>query len=264
MIFPKLSSYFLLILVLATFLTLHSCQAAVPADALTAQTPPSHAQWDALLKKHVAADGMVDYKGFEKDKQKLESYINTLQKGVPDPKKWSTEEQLAYWINAYNAFTVKLIVDNYPLKSIKDLNSKIAIPTVNTIWDDKFFTLGGQPFSLNMIEHTILRKDFNEPRIHFAINCASISCPVLLDEAFTASKLESQLEKQTRLFINDPGKNRITAQNPKVSSLFNWFGEDFQKNGSLIQYLNRYSKTKINPKAKISFLDYNWDLNEQK
>lgn len=248
---------------LASAFILHSCQAGTPSDALTLQNPPSHAQWDALLKKHVTTNGMVDYKGFLIDQAKLDAYLSKLQEGIPDTKTWSREEQLAYWINAYNAFTVKLIVENYPLKSIKDLNSKIAVPTINTIWDKKFFTLGGQPYSLNMIEHSILRKNFEEPRIHFAINCASISCPVLLNEAFTASKLEKQLEKQTRQFINDPTKNKISAKSPEVSSIFNWFGEDFKKKGSLIQYLNRYSKTKISPNAKISFLEYDWSLNEK-
>jgi hypothetical protein len=248
----------------AFFLLLSSCQAGVPADARQGQTPPSHTEWNSLLKKHVASNGNVDYKGFKKDIDQLNAYLKTLQAGVPDPKTWSKQEQLAYWINAYNAFTVKLIVDNYPVKSIKDLNSAIAIPTINSIWDDKFFTLGGKKFSLNMIEHDILRKDFNEPRIHFAINCASVSCPVLLNEAFTASKLEKQLEKQTREFINDPTKNSISANNVKVSSIFDWFGSDFKNNGSIIDFLNRYSKTKINPNAKLNFLKYNWDLNEQK
>lgn len=243
---------------------LPSCHAGVTSEAATVQTPPSHAQWDALLKKHVAPDGMVDYRGFIKDRQKLKTYLKLLQAGVPDPLAWSREEQLAYWINAYNAFTVKLIIDNYPLQSIKELNRKMAAPTNKTIWDKKFFTLAGQPFSLNMIEHGILRKEFIEPRIHFAINCASVSCPVLLNEAYTAVKLEQQLERQTRQFINDPSKNKLSAQNPEVSYIFNWFADDFIKNSNLIQFLNRYSKTKINPNAKISFLEYDWNLNEQK
>lgn len=251
------------LLMVACSLVLYSCHAGIPTDAAFLQSPPSHAQWDALLKKHVAANGDVDYKGFIKDKQKLNSYLKLLQAGVPNAKTWSREEQLAYWINAYNAFTVKLIVDNYPLKSIKDLNSIIAVPTINSIWDDKFFTLGGEKFSLNMIEHGILREDFNEPRIHFAVNCASVSCPVLLNEAYTAAKLEKQLEKQTTQFINDASKNKITANKPNISSIFNWFGGDFKKNGSIIEFLNRYSKTKIHPNVKLSFLEYNWDLNEQ-
>lgn len=258
----KYSTFLTLVQLISTFF-LTSCHAGAPSDAQTQQRAPSHAQWDALLKKHVTADGWIDYKGFKKDQAKLDSYLGKLQEGVPDPKTWSREEQLAYWINAYNAFTVKLIIDNYPLKSIKNLNSSIAVPTINTIWDKKFFTLGGQPYSLNMIEHSILRKNFDEPRIHFAINCASVSCPVLLNEAYNASRLENQLEKQTRQFINDPTKNKISARNPSVSSIFNWFGEDFKKKGTLVEYLNRYSKIKINPNAKISFLEYDWNLNEK-
>ena len=245
-------------------ISLTSCQAGVSSEAKYLQELPSHAQWNALVKKHVAPNGLVNYKGFLKDRQQLNSYLKLLQQGVPNPKTWTKEEQLAYWINAYNAFTVKLIIDNYPLKSIKDLNDKIAIPTVNTIWDDKFFKLGGQPFSLNMIEHGVLRKNFNEPRIHFAINCASISCPELLNEAYTAQNLELQLEKQATRFINDPTKNKLSATNLKVSSIFNWFQEDFVKTGTLTAFLNRYAKIKIRPDATITYLDYNWKLNEQK
>lgn len=228
------------------------------------QNSPNHAQWDALLKKHVNQEGLVNYKGFIKDKQQLESYLKLLQTKTPDPKSWNKEEQLAFWINAYNAYTVKLIIDNYPLKSIQELDSKVAAPTAKSIWDHKFIPLLGKKMSLNMIEHDILRKEFNEPRIHFAINCASISCPVLLNEAFTASKLERQLDKQTNRFINDPSKNKLSAKSPKVSSIFNWFGDDFKKNESLIHFLNRYAKVKIDPNATLTFLAYNWDLNEQK
>ena len=241
-----------------------SCQAGVPVEAKTIQEPPSHAIWTSLLQEHVQPDGLVDYKGFIKDRQQLNAYLTLLQAGVPDPDTWTKEERLAYWINAYNAFTVKLIIDNYPLKSIKDLNSTLAIPTVNTIWDQKFFKLGGAEFSLNMIEHEILRKEFKEPRIHFAINCASISCPALLQEAYTAAQLDEQLEEQTKRFINDPSRNRLGANKLRLSSIFNWFGSDFKRNGTLVEFLNRYSDTQINPSAPISYLDYNWNLNEQK
>jgi hypothetical protein len=258
----KYNKFVFLVIIVSTIL-LHSCYASSPDNAIILQKPPSHELWNTLLKKHVTSDGWVNYKGFKKDQAKLETYLKILKKGVPDPKSWSQEEQLAYWINAYNAFTVKLIIDNYPLKSIKDLNSTLAIPTVNTIWDKKFFNLGGQAYSLNMIEHSILRKNFDEPRIHFALNCASVSCPVLLNEAYSADILEKQLEQQTKEFINDPTKNSISTKNPNISSLFNWYGEDFKKKGTLIEYLNSYSKVKINPNARISFLDYDWNLNEK-
>ncbi|WP_018478219.1 DUF547 domain-containing protein [Pontibacter roseus] len=239
-----------------------SCLGSAPAGASQAIAKPDHQRWTQLLQKHVAADGDVDYKGMKQDRKELQLYLNQLSKGVPDPKTWSREEQLAYWINAYNAYTVKLIVDNYPLKSIKDLNATVSVPLVNTIWDDKFIKLGGKEYSLNDIEHRILRKEFDEPRIHFAVNCASKSCPKLSREAYTASKLEKQLEEQTLGFINDPKHNRITPDNPKVSAIFDWFGGDFKKKGSLTDFINRYSKVKIKPGANITFLDYDWNLNE--
>nr|WP_262914591.1 DUF547 domain-containing protein [Pontibacter vulgaris] len=235
-----------------------ACQAQPAANQLKA----NHILWTQLLQKHVEPNGNVSYKGFIQDKAKLDMYLAQLSKGIPDEKTWSTEEQLAYWINAYNAFTVKLIVDNYPVKSIKDLNGKLAVPLINTVWDKKFFKLGGVAYSLNNIEHDILRRKFKEPRIHFAINCASRSCPVLRREAYTAAKLELQLTEQTRLFLNDPTKNRITPEKPKLSSIFNWFSSDFTKNGSLVSFINQYAKVKIKPGAEITYLDYDWSLNE--
>ncbi|MCA6073648.1 DUF547 domain-containing protein [Fulvivirga sedimenti] len=223
---------------------------------------PSHELWDELLKAHVRADGMVDYKGFIKEREKLEEYLEVLAAGAPDPAMWSEEQQLAYWINAYNAFTVKLIVDNYPIESIKDLNPAIAIPTVSTVWNKKFFKIGGVEMSLDQIEHDILRKDFQEPRIHFAINCASVSCPPLRPEAFVADKIDRQLDAQAVDFINDASRNLISATNPQISKIFSWFSGDFKKNGTLIEFLNRYSQTRIQPDADIDYLDYDWALND--
>jgi hypothetical protein len=156
---------------------------------------PSHQAFDELLKKHVTKDGIVDYKGFIQDKAKLEKYLDLLSNNAPDRGKWSKDEQLAYWINAYNAFTVKLIVDNYPVKSIQDFIPTVKIPLVNTVWHIKFFKIGGKEASLDEIEHKILRKEFEEPRIHFAINCASFSCPPLLNEAFFPEKIDQQLDR---------------------------------------------------------------------
>lgn len=225
-------------------------------------TPPSHQIWDQLLKANVSSSGIVNYKGFIKEKAKLEQYLKLISENAPDRKTWSKQEQLAYWINAYNAFTVKLIVDNYPVKSIRDLGPELKIPLIKDVWHYKFFKIGGVESSLDEIEHSILRKEFEEPRIHFAVNCASVSCPPLLNEAFMASKLEAQLDKVARGFINDSSRNKITADNAQISSIFSWFKGDFTKKGSLIDFLNLYSKVKIKPTAKISHLDYNWNLNE--
>lgn len=250
------------LLLLAFFsLLLYSCPGASTLGA-AGTSPPSHQPWNELLQQHVHANGNVDYKGFIKDKAKLQRYLNLLSNNPPDKKTWSEAEQLAYWINAYNAFTVKLIIDNYPVKSITDLHPRLYVPGMNTVWHKKFFKIGSKEASLDEIEHQILRKQFNEPRIHFAINCASVSCPPLRNEAYTAAKLDKQLDEQARQYINNPAHNKITPNKIVVSQIFNWFKEDFTKKGSLIDYLNKYSKTRINPGAEIDHMKYDWSLNE--
>lgn len=248
------------IVALAFSFLVFSCQGSSLGMAGT--TPPSHQIWDQLVKAHVKPSGLVDYKGFIKDKAKLEQYLKLISENAPDRKTWSKNQQLAYWINAYNAFTVKLIVDNYPTQSIRDLGPKLKIPLIKDVWHYKFFKIGGVESSLDEIEHSILRKEFDEPRIHFAINCASVSCPPLLNEAFMAEKLEGQLQKVAVAFINDPTRNKITPDKVQISSIFSWFQGDFTKKGSLIDFLNQYSKVKIKSNAKVSHLDYNWNLNE--
>lgn len=223
-------------------------------------TAPDHTAWTNLLTKYVEDNGMVNYQGFINDKAALESYLETLSSNAPGDA-WTENEKLAYWINAYNAFTVKLIVDNYPLKSIKDLNPTLSIPTVNSIWSKEWFQIGGEDFSLDRIEHKILRKDFEEPRIHFAVNCASISCPVLRPEAYTADKVDRQLDEQARIFLNDPTRNTITENRIEVSKIFSWFGGDFKKGQSLVEFIDKYTKTDIDEKARVRFMKYDWNLN---
>lgn len=223
---------------------------------------PSHEIFNDLLKQYVK-DDQVDYKGFIANKDKFEDYLKLLSKHAPDEDKWSENERLAYWINAYNAFTIKLIIDNYPVGSIKDLHPTIYIPLVNTVWNKKFFKIGGVEMNLDEIEHEILRKEFNEPRIHFAINCASFSCPPLRNEAFTADKIDKQLNEQAVRFVNDYERNKIKTDEVKISKIFSWFTKDFTKDGSLIEFLNKYSEVKINEDAKIEYLDYDWSLNDK-
>ncbi|TBW29914.1 DUF547 domain-containing protein [Gramella sp. KN1008] len=212
-----------------------------------------HSVWNALLQEYVTEDGWVDYKGFKTDRQKLDQYLTMLSDQSPADS-WSTAELLAYYINLYNAYTVDLILRNYPLKSIKDLNGP---------WTREFIRVGDTRISLGGLEHSILRK-MNEPRIHFAINCASVSCPKLMNEAFTAENIEEQLEKATRQFINSD-KNEISEKSVKLSSIFDWYKGDFTEDGqSLIEYVNRYSNIRINSDASVSFKDYDWNLNEAK
>ena len=229
---------------------------------MAGSTPPSHQLWNELLKSNVKPDGQVDYKGFIREKPKLEKYLKLLSENAPDRKTWSKNEQLAYWINVYNAFTVKLIVDFYPTKSIRDLGPRLKIPLIKDVWHYKFFKIAGVDMSLDEVEHSILRKEFEEPRIHFAINCASVSCPPLLNEAFVVTNLETQLTRVATTFINDLTRNKISSQSAQLSSIFSWFKGDFTKKGTLIEFLNRYAKVKLSPNARITFMEYNWNLNE--
>jgi Protein of unknown function, DUF547 len=227
------------------------------------QSKITHEAFDVLLKRHVSADGKVNYKGFIKDSVALNRYLNLLSKTSPEEKTWTREEQMAYWINAYNAFTIKLIIKYYPIKSIKDIGSSIQIPFVNTPWDIKFITIGSEKMDLNHIEHGILRKSFDEPRIHMALVCASKSCPILLNEAYDPRKLDQQLFRQTKAFLADPFRTKISPDKAQLSMIFKWYSMDFTKNGASVNsFVNAYSPVKIKPNAKISYLDYDWGLNE--
>ena len=210
-----------------------------------------HSEWTKILQLHVSESGKVNYKEFNSNRESLENYLNNLANHAPN-KNWSNAETKAYWINAYNAYTIQLILDNYPLKSIKDLNDP---------WDQTFFKINGKMMSLNTIEHKILRP-MGDPRIHFAIVCASESCPKLLNYAYEPETLNDQLDEAAREFINDEAKNSITASKITISKLFKWFKSDFPKGDAFISYLNTFSILKINPETKINYQNYNWSLNE--
>ena len=241
-----------------------SYKTTVALPTVTSAAAPSHAIFNKLLKTHVDAKGMVDYKGFVKDKAELKSYLDLLSKNAPADS-WSKDDQLAYWINAYNAFTIQLILDHYPLKSIKDIGASIKIPLVNTPWDVKFIKIGGETYDLNSIEHGIIRKKFSEPRIHFALVCAAKSCPRLRNEAFEGSRLDAQLDDQGVDFMNNPAKNAITAKQASLSKILDWYGGDFKtmKGMSVKDVVNKFSKTKITDDTSISYMTYDWTLNEQ-
>ena len=236
----------------------------LPCSHLIAQgKPPVHSLFNKLLVKNVTSDGRVNYKGFAKDSLEFNQYLKILSANPPNEKTWTREEQMTYWINAYNAFTIKLITRYYPLKSIKDIGSSIQIPFVNTPWDMKFITIGKEKMDLNNIEHGILRKKFDDPRIHMVLVCASKSCPVLLNEAYDPRRLDEQLKKQTKLFLEDPKRNKIAKDKAQLSMIFKWYATDFDKNsGSVRKFINLYSANKLNPETKISYLDYDWNLNE--
>ena len=193
---------------------------------------PSHEKWSALLQKNVNTNGDVNYKAFLQDKAALEEYLTLLQKNSP----------------------AKLIVDNYPTKSIKDIKSP---------WDKDVVAIGDKMYSLGYIEHKVLRK-MNEPRIHFAINCASYSCPKLVNKAFLANTMDAQLETAAKDFISDKKRNKINANDIQLSEIFKWFKSDFTESTSLIGFINKYATVKIAEDARVKYIDYNWSLNEAK
>jgi len=225
----------------------------LPSTTANSTVNVDHSEWNTLLKKHVSKEGLVDYKGFQKDREKLNAYLTKMSAMKPT-KDWSVQEQLAYYINIYNAYTVDLILNNYPTKSIKDIDGN---------WTKDIVPIGDVEISLGGIENSILRK-MNEPRIHFAINCASISCPKLLNEAFTAAKINEQLDRVTKEFINSD-KNEISKNSAKLSSIFDWYKKDFTEDGmTVVEYVNKYSDVKIANGTTVTYKDYNWNLNEQK
>lgn len=207
--------------------------------------------WHQLLQKYVTASGKVNYKGFLKDIGKLNTVLKKWSIHLPN-NTWSISAQKAYWINVYNAGTILLILKNYPLKSIKDLKKP---------WNQRFILLGKKWYHLNEIEHQILRK-MGDARIHFGINCASISCPKLSNIAFTPKNIDKQLDALTRGFIADTSKNTLQKNHIIISKIFQWFAKDFRKEGGLIHFLNQYSAVQIAPNAKKKYQKYNWGLNE--
>ncbi|MEM7185581.1 MAG: DUF547 domain-containing protein [Bacteroidota bacterium] len=210
----------------------------------------NHVAWNLLLQKYVTKDGVVNYEGFRLDKGLLRDYIASLGAHMPD-ESWSQEDKLAYWMNAYNAMTVDLIVRNLPLQSIKEIDKP---------WDQRLWKLGAKWYNLDEIEHKILRK-MGDARIHFGINCASFSCPPLLNKAFSAQQVDAQLDQLARDFINDPRRNMISEDRVRLSKIFSWFSKDFKTNGTVIEYISKYSEKTINPNARKSFMEYDWSLN---
>ena len=212
-----------------------------------------HQLWTDLLQKHVSDDGLVDYEGFKNDQEQLTTYLTALSSNPPN-EEWKVQELLAYYINLYNAYTVDLIVKNYPVKSIKDINGA---------WTKAIVPVGNRTMSLGGIENGVLRK-MDEPRIHFAINCASISCPKLMNKAYTPTAINEQLDEAASEFINSD-KNMISPTSVKLSHIFKWYEKDYKTPSvnSVIEYINQYSDTKINKNATIEYLDYDWNLNKQ-
>lgn len=228
----------------------------------------SHEKLDRVLKRHVT-NGKVDYASLKKD-DLFPLYLEELA-NADLSKLGSPEEKVAFWINAYNAYTLKLIADNYPIKSIKDL-SFLGTLIINSPWKKRFCTVAGKAYTLDEIEHDILRGELGETSVHFAVVCASNSCPILRSEAYTASALKDQLQEQTQTFLQDTLRNQFKWEGKTLylSRIFDWYESDFrEKYGSVTKFLAQYftdeQRTMLERgEVKIEYLDYDWDLNEQK
>ncbi|MDH5379997.1 MAG: DUF547 domain-containing protein [Cyclobacteriaceae bacterium] len=231
-----------------------------PTNASTGKIV-SHNSYDSLLQKHVDKMGMVNYEMLALDSGKLNKFIGTMGRNTPNWEQWKREEIISYYLNLYNASTLQLVLRNYPLQSIKDIGPTIQIPFVNTPWQLDFIKMDDELFNLDDIEHGILREKFEEPRIHFALVCAAISCPKLRNEAYTAEKLESQLEDQTHQFLGDTSKNSFEQEEIKLSKLFSWYKGDFDSNRGVLEFIGKYRD--IPEGVKVSYKNYNWKLNEQ-
>jgi uncharacterized protein DUF547 len=212
-----------------------------------------------LLKKYVK-DGVVNYRGLKNEESVLDKYLKILEE--VDLKRLSRNEQFAFYINAYNSWTIKLILSGYPgVKSIKELGSLFKSP-----WKKKICRIDGKIIALDDIEHSILRPEFKDPRVHFAINCAAKSCPPLRSEPYRWGEIDQQLDEMTKAFINDLENNRLEDHTLYVSSIFKWFAEDFNEDiiGFFLKYANGELKEQLEvnkEKIRVKYLDYDWSLN---
>jgi hypothetical protein len=218
-----------------------------------------HSLYGELLNKYVK-DGVVDYQGFKNDEPLLDQYLETLENIKVNS--LSRDEQFAFYLNAYNAWTIKLILGAYPgIKSIKDLGNIFKTP-----WKKKIVRIKGDVISLDDVEHKKLRAQFKDPRVHFAVNCASKSCPPLISEPYEGSTLNRQLDDAARAFINDPKSNYLKGSELYVSSIFKWFPEDF--NDDVVGFFLKYGEGDFKKELlaqkdnlKIMYLSYDWSLN---
>lgn len=239
------------------------CMAVLAAvAAVDAGTQPDHGAFNEVLVRHVR-DGLVDYAELKATRGPLDGYLDDMG-AVPEQvfRQWGEDVQLAFLINLYNAATLQLIIDHYPVKSIKSIGSFFKGP-----WSQEVVTLFGKQITLDTLEHEIIRKDYDEPRIHFVLVCAAMGCPPLRAEAYRGATLDEQLDAQTRVFLNDAAKNRVDHEQKTLhlSPIFKWYGDDFRTETTTLQdFVAPYmdGATAITD-YDIAFTDYDWSLNDQ-
>ncbi|MCH8218008.1 MAG: DUF547 domain-containing protein [Planctomycetes bacterium] len=227
----------------------------------------AHSRFDTVLKTYVE-NGQVDYAGLKSNRRELDRYLSSLAAvDEKEFKTWQASDRLALLINLYNAATLQLIIDHYPVKSIKDIGGFFRGP-----WKQRVVRLFGKTITLNTLEHEIIRKQFDEPRVHAALVCAAQGCPPLRPEAYVGARLEAQLAEQMRTFLADSTKNHVNVRSGKISlsRIFKWYGKDFTKNGktllgSLAPYWPDQAAARLKSRSDwdIAYTDYDWSLNER-
>lgn len=241
-----------------------------------------------VLKQRVNERGMVDYRGLKRSPEQLESFLDAIAAiKRADYETWSRDEQIAFWLNAYNGITLKAIIDHYPIEPsfwTSRFYPENSIRQIDGVWDELAWEVMGRKMTLDEIEHGVLRKDFDEPRIHMALVCAAMGCPPLRNEPYVGKRLDAQLNDQTQRFLSNPTKFRIDrkAEEVRLSPIFKWFGEDFisrhpprgrfdehsRAEGAVLMFLTQHleegdARWLLRNEFDIEYLDYDWSLNEQ-
>jgi hypothetical protein len=246
----------------ALVLTLSPVQArAAVLSVPPAQSPVPLAPYSMLLRQYVQ-NGSVDYAGLKAEAKRLDTYLNFL--AHVEPAALSEPDQKAFYVNLYNAWTLKLVLTRYPkISSIKETGTLLKSP-----WKTPLVRLGGQTLTLDEVENGILRARFKDPLVHFALNCASRSCPPLRAEPYEGSRLEDQFADQARAFLNDPTRNRVEGDTLYLSRIFDWYAKDFGGPRGVLAFLRRYAGPelkagldRLGPEPRIQYLDYDWSLN---
>ncbi|MEM6286529.1 MAG: DUF547 domain-containing protein [Bacteroidota bacterium] len=264
-----------LVVVLALAGALTGCRDDVSVRPIEAAGPVErpasvdHAPFTAVLQQHVDAAGHVDYAALAADPAGLDAYLGRL--AASDPSGLPEDDRLAFYLNAYNAFTLRLVADNYPIESVLDVVGGPFIPSVNSPFSVSFAVIGGEEVSLDDIEHGIIREEYDEPRIHFALVCAAISCPPLRREAYVGDRLDAQLDDQARTFLANADKNRVDVEagTASFSKIFDWFKDDFGgSDDDLQRFMARYYDGEARRQLEAAALDvsygpYDWSLNAQ-
>ena len=257
----------LLLLSLCSILFLYHfrVEADLRTQPLAEHTPFSHDLFDAVLQEHVDENGQVNYTKLKANPQKFEAYLDLLAVTKPT-EEWSYNAQLAFWINVYNAFVIKGVIDHYPITSVK------KVKWFNGFFSRLKFQVAGQAYTPDQIEHGIIRREFADPRVHFALVCASSSCPPLGNRAFSAETIEERLETLTFNFIRNPEQVRIDRGKRRVyvSKIFKWYTDDFKEGyAGVADFLADYLSPEdaeflLSTDVKFRYLNYDWTLNDQK